>query len=113
MATLSDIGAALRERRKRQGITLSALAEKSHVHRNTLSALERGVGNVELNTLLTVCEQLGVDIVLQPAAISGLLHGAALPPALADHSSAQPSALQKRIAARLATAGHPQKKSSQ
>ncbi|WP_151448973.1 helix-turn-helix domain-containing protein [Lacisediminimonas profundi] len=104
MATLRDIGSKIKTARQRQQLTLLALAEKSHVHRNTLSALEQGVGNVELNTLLALCEQLGLDVVLVPRHTTSYLEPAG--------ESAQLTGLQKRLASRLAAAGAGQGASS-
>lgn len=94
MTTLRDIGSKIKAARQRQQLTLLALAEKSHVHRNTLSALEQGVGNVELNTLLALCEQLGLDVVLVPRNAAAYLEPAG--------ESEQLTGLQKRLASRLA-----------
>jgi transcriptional regulator with XRE-family HTH domain len=62
MTTLHDIGSQLREERQRRKLFKVKLAQASGVHRNTVSDLEAGVGNVELNTLLALCEQLGLDV---------------------------------------------------
>lgn len=106
MTTLRDIGATLRSYRKRKGLTVSALADASHVHRNTLSALENGTGNVELNTLLGICEQLGLELLLAPGRVGHLLREEALHHAPAgEQASTELSPLQKRIAERLRVAG--------
>ena len=68
MTTLLDIGMQLRAARGRAHLYKKQLAENSRVHRNTVSALEAGRGNVELNTLLALCHQLGLDIQLVPRA---------------------------------------------
>jgi transcriptional regulator with XRE-family HTH domain len=73
MTTLLDIGNTLRAERKRQKMFKTKLAEVSGVHRNTLSNLEAGAGNVELNTLIAICEQLGLDIRLIPKEVSDLV----------------------------------------
>jgi transcriptional regulator with XRE-family HTH domain len=73
MTALHEIGTMLRTYRKRQGLTASELAQKSGIHRNTLSALERGHGNVELNTLLAICEQLELDLSLVPARVASVV----------------------------------------
>lgn len=62
MTTLQEIGAQLREERLRRKLYKVKLAEASGVHRNTVSDLESGSGNVELNTLIALCDQLGLDI---------------------------------------------------
>ncbi|MDO8300905.1 helix-turn-helix domain-containing protein [Lacisediminimonas sp.] len=93
MTTLLDIGSKIRTARQRQQLSASALAEKSRVHRNTLSALEQGTGNVELNTLLALCEQLGLDIVLTPRETAASAEAA---------YGEQLTGLQLRISERLA-----------
>jgi transcriptional regulator with XRE-family HTH domain len=70
MTTLLQIGERLREIRKEKGLYKIALAERSGVNRNTLHSLESGTGNVELNTLLGVCDELGLDILLVPKSVS-------------------------------------------
>lgn len=125
MTTLHEIGALLKSYRQKGGLTVSALAERSNVHRNTLSALEHGVGNVELNTLLAVCDQLGLDLVPTPRRIAALFREeqfVSYYPSTKSvfekqetirrvhdvdsqklHHERDSSALQKRIAARLAS----------
>lgn len=62
MTTLHEIGAKLREERLRRKLFKVKLAEASGLHRNTVSDLESGSGNVGLNTLIALCDQLGLDI---------------------------------------------------
>jgi transcriptional regulator with XRE-family HTH domain len=70
MTTLLDIGQKLRVERERQSLFKTKLAELSGIHRNTLSELEAGTGNVELNTLIAICDKLGLDIQLVPKEVS-------------------------------------------
>jgi DNA-binding XRE family transcriptional regulator len=90
MTTLLDIGTQLRAARGRQRLFKTKLATASGVHRNTVSALEAGTGNVELNTLLALCEQLGLDLCLVPRA-----------------AAATPKARTRRIALNTAGLGVP------
>lgn len=117
MTALHKIGASLRTYRKRQGLTGSELAQRSGIHRNTLSALENGHGNVELNTLLAVCEQLGLDLSLIPSKLATIVEGSVTLPSLPQiqrttfsrsvpsevgkNDSAPTSSLQRRIVNRL------------
>lgn len=106
MATLHEIGLVLRSYRKKHGLTVSALAQKSNVHRNTLSALEHGVGNVELNTLLAVCEQLGVELMITPGRVARLVQQGGLEGSReTGHTISQlrdgTSPIQERIAQKL------------
>jgi len=64
MTTLLQIGQSLRTERVHQKKPKTTLAKASGVHRNTLSGLEAGTANVELNTLIALCDQLGLDVVL-------------------------------------------------
>ncbi|MES2830490.1 MAG: helix-turn-helix transcriptional regulator [Pseudomonadota bacterium] len=70
MTTLFDLGRQLRAQREAKHMFKTTLATASSVHRNTLSQLESGAANVELNTLIAICDQLGLDICLTPKAIS-------------------------------------------
>jgi transcriptional regulator with XRE-family HTH domain len=56
--------------RSAMGLPKTQLAAKAGISRNTLQQLEAGLGNVELKTLIAVCEVLGLDIVLTPKEIS-------------------------------------------
>jgi transcriptional regulator with XRE-family HTH domain len=127
MTTLHDIGNTLKAYRKRLGLTQSELAAKCKLHRNTVSALENGVGNIELNSLLAICEQLGLDLVFAPADVSRSVEhfrplaevrnksvwstpgsSADVRPNLVTSNAgrhrlfAEPTSLQKRVAERLA-----------
>ncbi|MEC5218912.1 transcriptional regulator with XRE-family HTH domain [Actimicrobium sp. GrIS 1.19] len=73
MTTLQNIGDKLRLQRKALAVTQADLAARSKVHRNTLGSLESGHGNVELTTLLAICEELGLDLVLVPKPVAGLV----------------------------------------
>lgn len=60
--TLQEIGNAIKERRKKLGINQQTLADLASVAVNTVVAIERGEGNPQLNTLLTVLDTLGLRI---------------------------------------------------
>jgi transcriptional regulator with XRE-family HTH domain len=66
MTTLADIGTMLHTARARKGLAKTTLAALSNVHRNTVQQLENGSANVELNTLIGLCDALGLSIVLVP-----------------------------------------------
>lgn len=72
MTTLFDLGEQMRAQRKAKRMFKTALAVASGVHRNTVYQLESGTGNVELNTLLALCNQLGLDICLIPKEVSAV-----------------------------------------
>ncbi len=66
MTTLLQLGQTLSRIRQQHKLSKIELSKKSGVHRNTLHQLENGTGNVELNTLLAVCNVLGLSIHLVP-----------------------------------------------
>ncbi len=61
-----EIGAVIRARRAKERITLEEMAALTGIGINTLSRLERGVGNTQLSVLLKVLETLGLDISIEP-----------------------------------------------
>ena len=60
--TLQETGNAIKERRKKLGINQQTLADLASVAVNTVVAIERGEGNPQLTTLLTVLDTLGLQI---------------------------------------------------
>jgi transcriptional regulator with XRE-family HTH domain len=66
MVKSEDIGAAIRARRVEQGVSLEVVAALTGIGINTLSRLERGVGNTQLNVLVKVLETLGLELSLSP-----------------------------------------------
>ena len=57
-----EIGTAIKERRRHLGINQQTLADLTGVGINTLVAIERGEGNPQLSTLLTILDTLGLQI---------------------------------------------------
>ncbi len=53
-----DIGKRIQECRKRKGLTQEQLAERIGVSAHYLSALERGVYNIKLETLVNILNEL-------------------------------------------------------
>ena len=66
MVNSAEIGASIRARRLKERVTLEDMAALTGVGINTLSRLERGVGNTQLNVLLKVLDALGLDISVAP-----------------------------------------------
>ncbi|MDO5490447.1 MAG: helix-turn-helix domain-containing protein [Bacteroidaceae bacterium] len=62
MVKQEEIGAIIKARRIKEGVSLEDLAALTGVGINTLSRLERGVGNTRLNVLLTVTNALGLRL---------------------------------------------------
>lgn len=56
------IGIIIKERRKHLGVNQQTLADLAGVGLNTLVAIERGEGNPQLSTLLTVLDTLGLQM---------------------------------------------------
>ena len=57
-----QIGIIIKERRKQLDVNQQTLSDLAGVGLNTLVAIERGEGNPQLNTLLTVLDTLGLQI---------------------------------------------------
>lgn len=60
-----EIGTIIKERRKHLGVTQQTLADLAGVGINTLVAIERGEGNPQLTTLLTILNTLGLQVDLK------------------------------------------------
>ena len=56
-----EIGTIIKERRKHLGVNQQTLADLAGVAVNTLVAIERGEGNPQLSTLLTILDTLGLQ----------------------------------------------------
>ena len=56
------IGTIIRERRKHLGVNQLTLSDLAGVGLNTLVAIERGEGNPQLNTLLTILDTIGLQM---------------------------------------------------
>ena len=57
-----EIAIIIKERRKHLGVNQQTLADLAGVGLNTLVAIERGEGNPQLSTLLTVLDTLGLQM---------------------------------------------------
>lgn len=60
--TQKEIGIAIKERRKKLGINQQTLADLAGVAVNTVVAIERGEGNPQLATLITLLDTLGLQM---------------------------------------------------
>ena len=60
--TQQEIGNSIKARRKKIGINQQTLADLSGVAVNTVVAIERGEGNPQLATMLTILDTLGLQI---------------------------------------------------
>lgn len=59
---LESIGKTIKERRKKLGVNQQTLADLAGVGINTLLAIERGEGNPQLSTLLSILDALGLQL---------------------------------------------------
>lgn len=60
--TQQEIGRAIKDRRKKLGVNQQTLADLASVAVNTVVAIERGEGNPQLATLLTILDTLGLQL---------------------------------------------------
>jgi HTH-type transcriptional regulator/antitoxin HipB len=61
----TQIGAALRRCRRSRGLSQDALAAKTKLRQATISALEKGVADTRLQTLIQVMTALGLEMVIR------------------------------------------------
>ena len=66
IASASDVGPAVRARRREQSLRIDDAASLSGVSVDLLSRLENGKGSVRLDKLLTVLDGLGLALVVGP-----------------------------------------------
>lgn len=60
--TLQEIGTTIKERRKQLGVNQQTAADLAGVAVNTMVAIERGEGNPQLATLLTILDTIGLQL---------------------------------------------------
>lgn len=57
---LAELGSNIQRWRKLQGLSAVQLAERAHVTRDTLRALEQGAGSPTLDSVLAILTSLGI-----------------------------------------------------
>ena len=62
VCTAADVGALVRDVRRRRGLTQDQLAARAGVTRRWLSALESGKAGVELGLVLAAFDALGINL---------------------------------------------------
>lgn len=62
---IKEIGQVIKSRRQGLKIRQQELADLAGVNINTIVAMERGVGNPKIETLLATCEVLGLQSVVK------------------------------------------------
>ena len=60
-----ELGTVIKKRRKHLAVNQQTLADLAGVSINTLVAIERGEGNPQLATLLTILDTLGLQMDLR------------------------------------------------
>jgi HTH-type transcriptional regulator/antitoxin HipB len=63
--TSTQLGAAIRRRRRGFGLSQAELGTKTNLRQATISALENGEPGTELRTLIDVMSALGLEIVVR------------------------------------------------
>jgi transcriptional regulator with XRE-family HTH domain len=71
----ADFGDAVRAARKRIGLSQTELAQRSGVHLNTVSQVERGQADPRLSTMLALSQTLGLSM-----QVSGMVPMKTYPP---------------------------------
>ena len=61
----ADLGAAIREERKRKGLTQLELAQYCGVGLNFVSCVERGKETAEIGKVMRLCQMLGIEIIAE------------------------------------------------
>lgn len=61
-----QIGQAIAEARKAQGITIREIAERCSTSTRAVQAAEKGWYNVGIDTYLALAQQLGVELHIKP-----------------------------------------------
>ena len=64
--TSTQLGAALRRRRKHLGLSQAELGQRINLRQATVSALESGEVNTKLTTLLDALAALNLELVVRP-----------------------------------------------
>ncbi|MBO8433310.1 MAG: helix-turn-helix transcriptional regulator [Bacteroidetes bacterium] len=60
-----DLGAQIKARRQALKVTQQEVADLADVSINTIVAVERGTGNPQIETLLSICHVLGLQLTTQ------------------------------------------------
>jgi y4mF family transcriptional regulator len=66
IGTPTELGIALKQRRRELSLTQDALAAAIGVNRRVVGELERGKGSVRIEIALAIAQALGLDVDLRP-----------------------------------------------
>lgn len=97
MKTLSELSAILRQAKDRLALPVVAMSRDSGLTAVTIRGLLSGKSDPRLSTLMTIADQLGLELMLLPKAMASSI--AAQPPAEDE--------IQSLVAAALARQGSP------
>jgi HTH-type transcriptional regulator/antitoxin HipB len=67
-----QLGAAIQRRRKEQELTQSALGARMNARQATVSKLEKGEPNTQLQTMMNALTALGLELVVRPRTTSSV-----------------------------------------
>lgn len=60
-----EIASSIKERRKYLKMTQQEVADLADMSINTVVSLERGEGNPKLETVLTICDIIGLELIIK------------------------------------------------
>ena len=63
---LTEIGLAIKTRRATLGVNQRTVSDLSGVAVNTLVSIERGEGNPQINTLMSILDTIGLQLDVKP-----------------------------------------------
>ncbi|GLI36525.1 helix-turn-helix domain-containing protein [Geobacter hydrogenophilus] len=66
ITSAQSLGAILRDERKKQGLTQTALGKMTGVNQTTISMIEKGKPSVQLQTVLLLLAALNLNILVGP-----------------------------------------------
>lgn len=73
MRTLQQIASALHSSLKKRSLTQEVLRRETGISKQTLTNVLSGSHDYKVTTLLAVCDQLGLDLVLVPRELGGIV----------------------------------------
>ncbi|HWW07419.1 helix-turn-helix transcriptional regulator [Collimonas sp.] len=100
MKTLSELAATLRQAKDRLALSVVAMSRNSGLTAVTIRGVLAGKNDPRLSTLMTIADQLGLEVVLLPKAVAS---------SIAAKSPAEEE-VQSLVAAALAQPGKGQRK---
>ena len=59
---INNIGNTIREKRKKAHLSMNTLSESTGIHKNIIINIELGRSNYTINSLIKICDYLGVVV---------------------------------------------------